>query len=194
MGPMRPRMPDSRAPLRPGGTAYGTAPRSIWGGEGPGSSRARHRRCVCRCARGARNGPVPARLGLAGGGTNGATPGGHSGDSGWPREVQPAALQADDAHAGSSACRSRRALRYLAAVGSRPAHFVSPEQIQSFISLVKDYLASSEPEFWIVSADDGAVMGSLDCLGARWRHCFSRRNVAGAVPVASSLNTLGPLR
>jgi hypothetical protein len=39
--------------------------------------------------------------------------------------------------------------------------FVSPEDIQSIIPLVKDYLASSEPEFWVVSSDDGAVMGFM---------------------------------
>ena len=39
--------------------------------------------------------------------------------------------------------------------------FVSEEDIQSFIPLVRDYLASSEPEFWVLCSDSGEVMGFM---------------------------------
>ena len=50
--------------------------------------------------------------------------------------------------------------------------FVSPDDIQSFIPLVKDYLASSEPEFWVVSSDDGAVMGFMGLSGSKMEALF----------------------
>jgi putative acetyltransferase len=50
--------------------------------------------------------------------------------------------------------------------------FVSPEDIQSMIPLVKDYLASSEPEFWVVSSDDGAMMGFMGLSGSKMEALF----------------------
>ncbi len=43
--------------------------------------------------------------------------------------------------------------------------FVSEEDIQSFIPLVQDYLASSEPEFWVLCSDSGAAMGFMGMAG-----------------------------
>jgi putative acetyltransferase len=50
--------------------------------------------------------------------------------------------------------------------------FVSPEDIQSFIPLVKDYLASSEPDFWVVCSDDGTVMGFMGLSGSKMEALF----------------------
>ena len=41
-----------------------------------------------------------------------------------------------------------------------------------FIPLVKDYLASSEPEFWVVSSADGAVMGFMGLSGSKMEALF----------------------
>ena len=100
------------------------------------------------------------------------TPGGHSDDAGGSEEDSRAALRADDEHSQGSARRSRCALRYLATVGSRHARFRSPEDVQSIIPLVKDYLASSEPEFWVVSSADGAVMGFMGLSGSKMEALF----------------------
>lgn len=45
--------------------------------------------------------------------------------------------------------------------------FVSEEDIHSFIPLVQDYLASSEPELWILCADSGAIMGFMGMAGSK---------------------------
>ena len=50
--------------------------------------------------------------------------------------------------------------------------FVSMEDMQSFIPLVKDYLASSEPEFWVVCSGDGAVMGFMGLSGSKMEALF----------------------
>lgn len=50
--------------------------------------------------------------------------------------------------------------------------FVSPEDIRAYIPLVRDYLASCEPEFWVVSSDDGAVMGFMGLSGSRIEALF----------------------
>ena len=50
--------------------------------------------------------------------------------------------------------------------------FVSPEDIRAYIPLVRDYLGSCEPEFWVVSSDDGAVMGFMGLAGSRIEALF----------------------
>lgn len=45
--------------------------------------------------------------------------------------------------------------------------FVSEEDIQSFIPLVQDYLASSEPELWVLFSDSGAIMGFMGMAGSK---------------------------
>jgi putative acetyltransferase len=50
--------------------------------------------------------------------------------------------------------------------------FVSAEDIQSFIPLVRDYLASSEPEFWVLCADTGALMGFMGMSGSKMEALF----------------------
>ena len=50
--------------------------------------------------------------------------------------------------------------------------FVSEEDIQSFIPLVQDYLASSEPEFWILCSDSGAIMGFMGMTGSKIEALF----------------------
>jgi putative acetyltransferase len=39
--------------------------------------------------------------------------------------------------------------------------FLSEEEIQGFMPLVHDYLAASEPEFWVLCADSGEIMGFM---------------------------------
>jgi putative acetyltransferase len=50
--------------------------------------------------------------------------------------------------------------------------FVSEEDIQSFIPLVQDYLASNEPEFWILCSDAGAIMGFMGMAGSKIEALF----------------------
>src|SRR5512147_643651 len=50
--------------------------------------------------------------------------------------------------------------------------FVSEEDIQSFIPLVQDYLASSEPEFWVLCSDSGAIMGFMGMAGSKIEALF----------------------
>jgi putative acetyltransferase len=50
--------------------------------------------------------------------------------------------------------------------------FVSAEDIQSFIPLVRDYLASSEPELWVLCSDTGALMGFMGMSGSKMESLF----------------------
>jgi putative acetyltransferase len=50
--------------------------------------------------------------------------------------------------------------------------FVSEDDIQSFIPLVRDYLASSEPEFWVLCSDSGEVMGFMGMSGSKMDALF----------------------
>ncbi len=50
--------------------------------------------------------------------------------------------------------------------------FVSAEDIQCFIPMVRDYLASSEPEFWVLCSDTGAVMGFMGLSGSAMDSLF----------------------
>ena len=50
--------------------------------------------------------------------------------------------------------------------------FVSEEDIQSMIPQVQDYLASSEPEFWVLCDDSGAVMGFMGMSGSKMESLF----------------------
>ena len=44
---------------------------------------------------------------------------------------------------------------------------MSEEDIQSFIPLVRDYLQSSEPEFWVLCSDSDTVMGFIGISGSK---------------------------
>jgi len=50
--------------------------------------------------------------------------------------------------------------------------FVSEADIQSFMPLVRDYLASSGPEFWVLCDAEGAVMGFMGMDGAKMEALF----------------------
>ena len=50
--------------------------------------------------------------------------------------------------------------------------FVSEEDIQSMIPQVQDYLASSEPEFWVLRDDSGAIMGFMGMSGSKMESLF----------------------
>jgi putative acetyltransferase len=50
--------------------------------------------------------------------------------------------------------------------------FVSEEDIQSMTPQVRDYLASSAPEFWVLSDDFGAVMGFMGMSGSKMESLF----------------------
>lgn len=49
--------------------------------------------------------------------------------------------------------------------------FVSEEDLQSMIPQVRDYLASSEPEFWVL-CDCGAIMGFMGMSGSNMESLF----------------------
>ena len=51
-------------------------------------------------------------------------------------------------------------------------HFVSADDIQSLIPVVREYLASTQPEFWVLSAANGAVMGFMGMLGSKMEALF----------------------
>ena len=69
--------------------------------------------------------------------------------------------------------------------------FVSPEDIQSIIPLVKDYLASGEPEFWVVSSDHGAVMGFMGLSGSKMEALFLAPEFRGRGAGRQRVHTLG---
>jgi putative acetyltransferase len=50
--------------------------------------------------------------------------------------------------------------------------FVSAEDIQSMIPQVRDYLASSGPEFWVLCDDSGAIMGFMGMSGSKMESLF----------------------
>jgi putative acetyltransferase len=50
--------------------------------------------------------------------------------------------------------------------------FLSEDDIQSFLPLVRDYLASSEPEFWVICSDSGAIMGFMGMSGSKMEALF----------------------
>lgn len=50
--------------------------------------------------------------------------------------------------------------------------FVAETDIQSFIPIVRDYLASSETEFWVSCDASGAVMGFMGMVGPRMESLF----------------------
>ena len=50
--------------------------------------------------------------------------------------------------------------------------FVSEEDIQSMTPQVRDYLASSEPEFWVLCDDSGAVVGFMGMSGSKMEALF----------------------
>ena len=50
--------------------------------------------------------------------------------------------------------------------------FVSPEDIRSFVPRVREYLASSEPEFWVLCDDGGAIRGFMGMSGSKMESLF----------------------
>lgn len=50
--------------------------------------------------------------------------------------------------------------------------FVSEEDLQSFMPLVQNYLASDGAEFWVLCTDDGAVMGFMGMAGQKMESLF----------------------
>jgi putative acetyltransferase len=50
--------------------------------------------------------------------------------------------------------------------------FVSEADIESFMPLVRDYLASSGTEFWVLSDVEGAVMGFMGMTGSKMESLF----------------------
>ena len=50
--------------------------------------------------------------------------------------------------------------------------FVSEAEIRSLIPEVRDYLASSEPEFWVARDDIGALMGFMGMRGGKMDALF----------------------
>jgi putative acetyltransferase len=50
--------------------------------------------------------------------------------------------------------------------------FVSEDDIQSMIPQVRAYLASSEPEFWVLCDHSGAVMGFMGMSGSKMDSLF----------------------
>jgi len=50
--------------------------------------------------------------------------------------------------------------------------FVSDEDIESFIPLVRNYLASDEPEFWVLCNDSGRIMGFMGMSGSKMDALF----------------------
>jgi putative acetyltransferase len=50
--------------------------------------------------------------------------------------------------------------------------FLSEEDIQSLLPLVRDYLTSDEPEFWVLCSDSGAIMGFMGLSGSKMESLF----------------------
>ena len=50
--------------------------------------------------------------------------------------------------------------------------FVSEEDINSFIPLVQEYLASDGSDFWVLRSDEGAVMGFMGMSGNKMESLF----------------------
>src|SRR4051812_9200721 len=60
---------------------------------------------------------------------------------------------------------------WLAAVRATHA-FVSESDIQSFLPLVRDYLASNGSEFWVLCGAEGVVMGFMGVRGQKLESLF----------------------
>jgi putative acetyltransferase len=50
--------------------------------------------------------------------------------------------------------------------------FLSEEDIQSLLPLVRDYLTSAEPEFWVLCAESGAPVGFMGLAGSKMEALF----------------------
>lgn len=50
--------------------------------------------------------------------------------------------------------------------------FVSAEDMQSFLPLVREYLASSGSEFWVLCSDSGVMMGFMGMSGSKMEALF----------------------
>jgi putative acetyltransferase len=50
--------------------------------------------------------------------------------------------------------------------------FLSEQDIESLIPQVRDYLASSAPEFWVLCNDSGTVMGFMGMAGSKMESLF----------------------
>jgi putative acetyltransferase len=50
--------------------------------------------------------------------------------------------------------------------------FLSEADIQSFLPLLRDYLTSSEPEFWVLRSDSGEIMGFMGMSGSKMEALF----------------------
>ena len=50
--------------------------------------------------------------------------------------------------------------------------FLSEEDIQSLLPLVRDYLTSDEPEFWVLCSDSGAPLGFMGLSGSKMEALF----------------------
>ena len=50
--------------------------------------------------------------------------------------------------------------------------FVSEEEIRSMTPQVRDYLASSEPEFWVLCDDSGVIRGFIGMSGSEMDSLF----------------------
>jgi len=50
--------------------------------------------------------------------------------------------------------------------------FLSEEAIQTLLPHVRDYLASIEPEFWVLCDDSGTVMGFMGMSGSKMESLF----------------------
>jgi putative acetyltransferase len=50
--------------------------------------------------------------------------------------------------------------------------FVSEQDIQSMIPQVREYLASSEPEFWVICNDRDTIMGFMGMSGSNMQSLF----------------------
>ena len=61
--------------------------------------------------------------------------------------------------------------------------FVSEEDIRSMIPQVRDYLASSVPEFWVLCDDSGTTMGFMGMSGSKMESLFLARSSCAVAPV-----------
>ncbi len=50
--------------------------------------------------------------------------------------------------------------------------FLSEQDVQSLLPLVRDYLLSEEPEFWVLCAESGALMGFMGMSGSKMDALF----------------------
>ena len=50
--------------------------------------------------------------------------------------------------------------------------FLTEEDIQSFLPLVRDYLASGDSEFWVLCSDSGVPMGFMGLSGSKMESLF----------------------